>query len=165
MRHRADDLGIFHQANSVSVCSLRADGKVLPHERSPHCLLNMIAMYNTLEEKLVDFVSACHRYMYVCVHDVIRFNVQCSPTLTPTFYAHGHVRISACPGYKRIDPYHHKCMHALINQTIRYTATKDWERAPCLQLIRFNHVLANSISYFLIYAFHSTNRKALSGGE
>ena len=58
MRHRADDL-IFHQANNVSVCSLGADGKDLPHEHSPHCLANM-----------VDFVSACHRYMYV--HDVIR---------------------------------------------------------------------------------------------
>ena len=104
MRHRADDLGIFHQANSVCVCSLWADGKDLPHERSPHCLVNMIATYNTLKEKLVDFVSACHRYMYVRVHDVIRFNVRCSPT--PSFYAHAHVRISASPGYKRIDPYH-----------------------------------------------------------
>ena len=41
------------------------NGKDLPHERSQHCLANMMATYNTLEEKLVDFI-------YRLVHDVIR---------------------------------------------------------------------------------------------
>ena len=66
---------------------LWADGKDLPPppsplpppKRSPHCLVNMLATYNILEEKLVDFVSACHRYMYVRAHDVIRFIIRCSP--------------------------------------------------------------------------------------
>ena len=65
----------------MSICSFWANSKDSPmNVASPHCLANMMATYNTLEEKLVDFVSACHRYMYV--YDVIRFNVAPPPPST-----------------------------------------------------------------------------------
>ena len=110
MRHRVDDLGIFHHENCMSVCATMV--MISP---SPHCLANMMATYNILEKKLVNFASACNRNMYI--YDVIRFNAQCSPT--PTFYVHAHACISACPDYKHIDPYHLESKaDALRNQTI-----------------------------------------------
>ena len=72
---------IFHQANSTSVMwifSLWVGSKDFPHEPSPHWLVNMMVTYNTLEKKLVDFVSACHCYVY----DVIRSTVQSGPAPT-----------------------------------------------------------------------------------
>ena len=39
----------------------------MKHEQGPHCLVNMMATYNTLEKKLVDIVSACHCYVCMCM--------------------------------------------------------------------------------------------------
>ena len=82
-----------HGIPVVVVAWLLTYSEDLSHSWSSSCLIDVVAAYNILQHTNC-FALACHRY---------------TSWPHPTSFAHAQcacIAISACPPYKRINPYH-----------------------------------------------------------